>query len=250
MTAYYLSRAFLRRDARVAAIAPQLLPDDDSARANAAHRLIWSLFAGDEQAQRCFLFRETQAPGRLGARATFMILSDRPPDAGHPVMEVETKPFAPVLTPGDRLQFSLRANATVTRNDANGRLKRHDIVMDALTRAGLGSGARASARREIIREAGLEWLSRLGERAGFRPVLEAPADMEEDEGEAHGRAPIRIDGYSRWSFARLGPKGGISVLDFDGLIEIAEPERFLGELVKGFGRAKAYGCGLMLIRRA
>lgn len=250
MTAYYLSRARLRREASVAAIAPQLLPDDDSARANAAHRLIWSLFAGDAQGARCFLFRETQAPGRLGARATFMILSDRPPDANHPVMEVETKPFAPVLSVGDRLQFSLRANATVTRNDEKGRLKRHDIVMDALTRAGIGSSERAPARRAIIREAGLAWLTRLGERAGFRPVLDVPDDALDADEEGDATAPIRIDGYNRWSFARLGPKGGISVLDFDGVLEVTEPERFLSELVKGFGRAKAYGCGLMLIRRA
>lgn len=248
MSAHFLSRARLRQDASVAAIAPQLLPDEDSARANAAHRLIWSLFAGDAQAERCFLFRETQAPGRLGERATFMVLSDRPPDANHPVMEVETKPFAPVLAPGDRLQFSLRANATVTRNDANGRLKRHDVVMDALTRAGIAAGARAEKRRAVIYEAGLDWLTRQGEKAGFRPVISAFADADDDDDDVG--SPMRIDGYNRWSFARLGPKGSISVLDFDGLLEVTDPQLFLAQLPKGFGRAKAYGCGLMLIRRA
>ena len=39
------------------------------------------------------------------------------------------------------------------------------------------------------------------------------------------------------------------VLDLEGLLEIRDPERFLAALAQGFGRAKAFGCGLMLIRR-
>jgi len=35
-----------------------------------------------------------------------------------------------------------------------------------------------------------------------------------------------------------------------GALEIADPAAFLARLAQGFGRAKAFGCGLMLIRRA
>jgi CRISPR system Cascade subunit CasE len=40
------------------------------------------------------------------------------------------------------------------------------------------------------------------------------------------------------------------VLDFEGVLEVTDPVRFLAALANGFGRARAFGCGLMLIRRA
>ena len=50
-----------------------------------------------------------------------------------------------------------------------------------------------------------------------------------------------------------GPRKGqpqFGILDLTGRIEIADPAVFLALLARGFGRAKAFGCGLMLIRRA
>ena len=41
-----------------------------------------------------------------------------------------------------------------------------------------------------------------------------------------------------------------SVLDFTGVLEVRDPAAFLAAIARGFGRAKAFGCGLMLIRRA
>ena len=40
-----------------------------------------------------------------------------------------------------------------------------------------------------------------------------------------------------------------STLDFEGLLTVSDPGTFLSSIVRGFGAAKAYGCGLMLIRR-
>jgi CRISPR system Cascade subunit CasE len=39
------------------------------------------------------------------------------------------------------------------------------------------------------------------------------------------------------------------VLDISGVLEVHDPDRFLLRLAQGFGRARAFGCGLMLIRR-
>ena len=39
-----------------------------------------------------------------------------------------------------------------------------------------------------------------------------------------------------------------SSVDLEGIITVTEPEKFLQQYFKGFGRAKALGCGLMLIR--
>jgi CRISPR system Cascade subunit CasE len=41
----------------------------------------------------------------------------------------------------------------------------------------------------------------------------------------------------------------IGVLDLEGVLVVSDPARFCHCLAQGFGRAKAFGCGLMLIRR-
>jgi len=36
---------------------------------------------------------------------------------------------------------------------------------------------------------------------------------------------------------------------FDGLLRITDPDAFRATLIRGIGPAKAFGCGLMLVRR-
>jgi hypothetical protein len=48
---------------------------------------------------------------------------------------VETKSFAPALSPGDRLIFSLRANATIARPRGDKRAGRRDDVVMAVLNA-------------------------------------------------------------------------------------------------------------------
>ncbi len=40
------------------------------------------------------------------------------------------------------------------------------------------------------------------------------------------------------------------VLDYEGVLTVEDPVLFLSALTVGFGRARAFGCGLMLVRRA
>jgi CRISPR system Cascade subunit CasE len=164
------------------------------------------------------------------------VLSARAPVDHHGLLEVETSEFAPALAAGDRLAFSLRANPVVTRKDpATGRAQRHDIVMDRLKP--LPQAERAAARGTAMADAGRAWLARQGEQHGFR-LLDPAA--------------VRVDGYDQIRIARgQGRKAiEISVLDLDGLLEVQSPDAFLPALCQGFGKAKAFGCGLMLIRRA
>ena len=68
---------------------------------------------------------------------------------------------------------------------------------------------------------------------------------------------MRADNYDQIRLSR-GPDGKgprqrpltFSVLDLEGELEVTDPALFLRSLAAGFGRAKAFGCGLMLIRRA
>jgi len=243
MSARYLSRVMLRRTPAIDALAEQLLPEESGPRSHASHRLVWSLFAGNPSKKRDFLFREL-APGKgyTSGRAGFLVLSAGQPGLDHPLLEVETKPFAPHLIAGQLLGFSLRANP-VRQTGANPKFgitktTRHDVVMNALN--ALPQEQRAKARPEIIHREGRFWLEAQALRGGF-----ALLPFDDDDVSA-----LRIDGYDQLRFPRLGKRGSISVLEFDGLLRVTDPELFLSKLSAGFGRARAFGCGLMLIRRA
>ena len=232
MTALWLSRAHLRRDtAAVAALSRLLVPEDGHARIAAAHRLVWALFADTPDRRRDFLWRE-EAPGR------FMTLSARAPDGELELFEVEARPFEPALVEGDRLTFTLRANPVVSRPAEAGRRGiRHDVVMDALRR--LPEGERATRRLDVAREAGLAWLRRQGETHGFAPSDDVGVD---------GYEPVHL----RRDDAASGRHASIrfSRLEFTGRLTVTDPARFVPRLGLGFGHARAFGCGLMLIRRA
>jgi CRISPR system Cascade subunit CasE len=226
MSALWLSRASLREDAGLDALAKVLLPEDEDARAGMAHRLIWTLFADGPDRARDFLWREDK-PGQ------FVTLSARPPAERQSLLTVETKAFAPVLEAGDRLGFRLRANPTIDHvvPGRTRRSQRVDVVMDALRHVPVEG--RAEARPEIARTAGAAWLMGIGVRHGFT------------------LGETRIDGYRTRRIPRDGPTPmRLSTLEFEGVLTVTDPVSFLARLTAGFGRARGFGYGLMLIRRA
>lgn len=226
----YFSRARLKQDASMNALAPLLLGKTGrgGSTQQPGHHLVWSLFADSATRQRDFLWRE-MAPG------TFLILSARPPEDPHGLFELaEPKPFAPVLAEGDALAFSLRANPVIRRRSSpNSRSAKHDVVMDALRSR--PAGERADHRLAAIREQGLAWLDRQGSTRGFTIVPDQ----------------VRIEGYEQHRIPRgrsTAPMS-FSTLDFDGVLSVSDPDALVPAIANGFGAAKAYGCGLMLIRR-
>ena len=246
----YLSRVRLRRDVPAAALRAVLAPDGAAERAATTHRLVWTLFADSPERERDFLWREAD-PG------SFYCLSSRPPEDRHGLFEVETpKPFAPVLGPGDRLGFALRVNATVSRGgrpktdgQAGVRGKPCDIVMDALHRA--SDVSRPEARQRLLVPVAHDWLARQGEKHGFcLPPL--PPPRTEDDPDDVDDGPFHVKGYRVLTIDRgrkVRPLRA-GVLDLEGVLEVGDPAAFVEALRHGFGRAKAFGCGLMLVRRA
>ncbi|MYD99907.1 MAG: type I-E CRISPR-associated protein Cas6/Cse3/CasE [Alphaproteobacteria bacterium] len=192
-------------------------------------RLVWSLFADGPDRRRDFLWRRMED-------GTFLVLSERRPEDYHGLFEIdEPKAFAPALAPGDRLRFSLRANPTVRKSKEPGRrhAPRHDVVMDALHP--LSDSSRAERRMSAIQEKGFGWLSRQSCKAGF--------GIREDQLLCEGYRQHRIDrGSSK-------PALSFSSLDFEGVLEVREPDLLISAIARGFGPSKAFGCGLMLIRR-
>lgn len=266
MSQLYLTRARLRVDPPAAALRAVLAPSDASARAGASHRLVWTLFADSPDRKRDFLWRE--------ANEAFYILSQRRPRDTLRLFDLDPpKLFAPCLRAGEHLLFSLRANATVAiggkppaAGNEGTRGKRCDVVMNALQ--SVSKDQRPARRREAILEAGRSWLVAQGARSGFALAQRVSGvndrDMVANEEHREHWVALRVTGYHTLALDRqLGNAAGgrgpatrsrrdarIGVLDFDGELEVLDPERFVAALAVGFGRAKAFGCGLMLIRRA
>lgn len=218
----YLSRASLSRAPSAQALNALLMPEEIGKRTDAHHRLLWTLFADHPNRTRDFLWREEQ-------RGEFAILSSRKPVGTDLFTRVDSKPFAPVLKAGDRLHFALRANATRSKDR-----KRVDVVMHALHP--LDPGKRAECRMSIATTEGAAWLSRLGNRHGFE-VTDCFATDYKVHALPNHKGPRNRQ-----------PQFGI--LDLVGELTVGEPAPFLAAVAAGFGRAKAFGCGLMMLRRA
>jgi CRISPR system Cascade subunit CasE len=228
MSGLFLSRITLRAEPSVANLAPILFESAGRHRSEASRRLVWTLFADHGDRKRDFLWREDDA-------RRFYVLSNRSPEDRHALFDVETKAFEPALSPGDRLQFSLRANATVSRprGDVKRAGKRDDVVMSALH--AFPKQERAERRKDIIRDQGVAWLRRQGEVAGF--------DCDPNN--------VAVDGYEPWTIRDSGSKAlRLSVIEFDGTLTVRDPAVFVAKIATGFGRGKAFGLGLMLLRRA
>lgn len=223
MSTLYLSRLRLRHDASLAALAPLLMPRDRGMRAGVAHRLIWAAFADSPERKRDFLWRQDE-------KRRWLVLSERRPEDPHRLFDIDSKDFAPILIKGDHLTFALRANAVVTRKGENGKQKRCDVVMDRLR--AFPKGHRARERQRLAVEAGRDWMVSQSAKAGFQ--LDS----------------VDILAYRTEKIPRGKESIELGVLDLDGYLTIEEPQLFLSALVSGFGKAKGFGCGLMLIRRS
>ena len=227
----YLSRVRLKTNASIRALAPLLSGRTGRGGPNrqAGHHLMWSLFADTADRTRDFLWRDMDED-------TFLILSARLPEDHHGLFEIDDpKEFTPVLKTGDRLKFSLRANAVVRKRDrSKGKSAKHDVVMNALREH--EKEERASQRLKTIQGKGFEWLARQGESAGFG--IEA--------------RNMTVEGYDQHHIyrARLKTAMMYSTLDFEGILTVNDPDALMSSIAQGFGSTKAYGCGLMLIKRA
>jgi CRISPR-associated protein Cas6/Cse3/CasE, subtype I-E/ECOLI len=87
---------------------------------------------------------------------------------------------------------------------------------------------------ELVQQAGFMWLALKGEANGF--------SVRDEE--------VRADGYSQYRFTK--PKGkhsvSLSTIEFNGVLTVTDPDLFVKTLYRGLGPAKAFGCGLMMVR--
>ena len=188
------------------------------------HCALWRLFPGQaregrtngEEARTGFLFRvEENQPGR---GATIIMQSVNPPQTGSEGAKVVrlSNPFDPSLRPGDRLRFLLTANPVKTITDADGRTN--------------AKGEVKKCRVPLIREE--------EQRVWLAHKLNGAAELETLE--------LRT---GRPLYFRKKVTGKIVSVTFEGLLRVTDGNAFVSLLKNGLGPAKAFGCGLMLVKR-
>lgn len=194
-----------------------------------SHRLVWALFGDDPERERDFLYRLDWR----GGRPEIMAVSQEEPRDEHNLFDIETKAYAPALRAGDRLSYMIRLNP-VLRKEVDGRRRKVDVVMDAV-HARRAAGEAHPDRREVARSVLPDWLAHQGRRDGFEPVAEA----------------LVVDSYDRVQFfSRARRRVQIAGVDLRGELTVTDPDAFQRMLFGGLGSAKAFGFGLMLVRRA
>jgi CRISPR system Cascade subunit CasE len=226
------------------------------------HKTVWDLFSDGPDRRRDFLYRFESINGL----PTYYTVSEREPIDAKGLWDINIKPYTPKLVRGDRLAFKLRANPVQSakqersaeeleawrKSRAERGLKpsksmekgwtkkviRHDAVMEAKTRMNFKSLPTEERPHvaALIQEVGLEWINAKEKEYGFSVITTA----------------TRADGYAQHRFfKKIGGKPvTFSTLEFDGILTVTEPDVFIKKcLFDGIGPAKAFGCGLMLVKR-
>ncbi|QIB64633.1 type I-E CRISPR-associated protein Cas6/Cse3/CasE [Kineobactrum salinum] len=226
----YLSRAIPSK----AFVLSRLAQQAHAGNVYSQHQLLWQLFP--DQSARDFLFRYEQ--GKAGV--CYYLLSQTEPEPGLEGIEVVTKPFRPQITPGDRLAYTLRANPTrMLKSDTPGkRGNRVDVLMHAKYQA--PDNESQADMRTIQQQAAQDWLMESDRQQ--RLGIEFVSTPEVTEHRQH-------QVYKTYrNNSRTKPIQFTSV-NYQGVLQVVHPDRFLEQLAQGIGRAKAMGCGLMMIRR-
>ncbi len=198
----------------------------------ALHQTVWDLFASDGGGRE-FLFRTEKIRGNP---VIYTVSHKRPFAPDNSPWYVDVKPYDPNIVSGERIFFSLRVSACKKRYEEDGKLKKTDIVIakKKRLREELASNEMPS-NQEIAHIAASEWMNRQGERNGFDLI-----DFQVTQHDWH-------------EFKKTSKAGTFNVafpsLDLDGTLAVTSPEDFKKMLFNGIGSAKAFGCGLMLVRR-
>lgn len=198
------------------------------------HQALWQLFDTDPDARRDFLYRQVIEHGRT----KYYVLSKRKPVDKTGIWCVDKpKLYNPSLSAGQKLFFMLRANPIIAVTDSEGKKQRHDVVMHEQKRIGYKQMLKAERPllQQLIQESCIKWLDMRASVNGFA--------FEPDA--------VIADGYQQHLSPAKNPKWPIrySTVDLQGILTVTDPEALKNTLFSGIGKSKAFGCGLLLVRR-
>ena len=198
------------------------------------HQTIWKFFDCNPDSKRDFLYRHVIEYGQT----KYYVVSERIPTDITGIWNIDPpKIYNPVISKGQGFRFMLRANPVIDIRCKNGRSSRHDVVMYEQKRIGYKQMSRTERipLPQLVQNVCTEWLDTRSSSNGF----------------LINRDHVRADGYRRHrnSIPNRNNTIQFSSVDFEGILSVTDPDLFKSMLFKGIGKSKAFGCGLMLIRR-
>lgn len=198
------------------------------------HQALWALFDSDPEAHRDFLYRQVVEHGRV----KYYVVSQRVPVDASGIWSMDPpKLYAPQLRTGDRLSFSLRANPVATVTSPDGKRQRHDVVMHEKKQIGFDQLPlqERPPMQQLIQTSCVRWLQAREAANGFElmpPHVSVEAYRQHYSHSKRSRQPVRF-----------------SSVDFQGILTVKDVDLFQQALFQGLGKSKAFGCGLLLVRR-
>lgn len=200
-------------------LTPKQVADAGIVSARGLHEAIWAIMPEDRDAKRDWLARMAR-PGILHGGMILYLLSSRRPERPTWCSEMDTKPFDPTFTAGQKLFIDLYAlpfmRHTLPREEGETKWRRGRVWY-----------LRSYNERR-------DWLARKGEKCGFRLDPMTPLSIVRTQNGAQGE--------------KVG--GVADACVFRGAIEVTAPDIFLESVKTGIGKGKAFGLGLMLLRSA
>ncbi len=236
------------------------------------HQWLWRFFPAPPGSPRDFLFRHVEPQGQ-DQQSAYYVVSARPPESPHPAWHVQSREYRPQLHPQQRLHFQLRANPVRVRYEA-----RHGEVAAAYQQSRRDAGREVAdgatrrkeyddvvwlAKREIMQQHGVDkWATVPPEhRLPLYDLVHQAVSgwfcgSEHAQGIAakHGfrvvADTLRVDAYRQHRLPRKGSKPiQFSTVDISGVLEVLDGALAAEALLNGIGRARGFGCGLLLVRK-
>ena len=199
----------------------------------ALHQKIWDLTSIHPEQSRDFLYRIEFNPSNV-IRFIYLLSTNKINSNEEFFLKASTE-YNPSIELGDVYQFKLRANPIVRRKE-NNVSKEFSILLDAkhkLKKMGIDYKERFSLG-ELIYDVGFNWLTKKGKNHGF--------SIKHREIKIVNDAEYKMEGIpNKQPFS-------IRTLDFEGILTVTDVVQFTQTLNNGIGPAKAFGCGLLLVK--
>jgi len=155
----------------------------------------------------------------------YYVVSDNLPQNFDPkIVHIRSKSYQPVVEKGCPLRFDVRLTAEP-------RVKNVRTSLVPAYKEKLGKNH--SLRRDtLMHDAAVDWFSKHSMKYGFKV------------------RDLFIQGFHKYKFKKSdGSPVDFDSLDIRGVLEVSSPAVFVSTLYRGIGKARAYGCGLMLVSR-
>lgn len=199
------------------------------------HQTLWKLFPNQEK--RPFLFYQDFQQVQTGEFSlrnqmpVFYIVSEVAPQLYSDLFIIDTKIYAPALHNGQYFDFKLRANPVIrVRKPHDKSSFTHDVLMHAKKKL----KNKSEPIWPEMEKAALDWLLVRSGKYGFK--------LNADHIHVHEYQCHRLNKKNQNQFITF------SSVEYSGILSVENVEIFKKTLFKGIGKAKSFGCGLLLIR--